>query len=153
MSILTITSSVQRLAWWQWAWLLLAIVSLPPVSYYAYQASQDVGRDMRVQLIRRYSLWETDPNYRGTPQSWTRFASILLNTNQLMRRIREQQGGLTDQIEEDFRRDSALAQGKVIAVYLLSWGIPLALLYGVGWLYQRRQRLMIVGTGAARRPS
>ena len=144
---------MHRLAWWQWAWLLLAIISSAPVSYHAYQSIQNLERDMRVQLIQSYSLWETAPNYRGTPQSWTRFAAILLNTDQLMRRIREQQGGLTDQIEEDFRRDSALAHGKVIAVYLLGWGIPLALLYGAGWLYQRRKRLMIVEQGAARRPS
>ena len=139
MPALTIT--LRRLAWWQWAWLLVAAISLAPVSYYAYQTSQNVQRDMRIQLIQRYSLWESDPNYRGTPQAWTRFAAMLLNTSQLMQRVRDKQGDLVDKIEEDFRRDSALAQGKVIASYLLSWGIPVALVYGVGWLYERRKRL------------
>ncbi len=143
MPALTITPLMRRLAWWQWAWLLVAVTSLAPVSYYAYQTSQNVQRDMRVQLIQRYSLWESDPNYRGTPQSWTRFAAMLLNTSQLMRRVREKHGELADKIEEDFGRDSALAQGKVIAVYLLSWGAPLALLYGAGWLYQRRKPLAV----------
>ena len=133
------TPLMRRWAWWQWIWLLIAAISLPPVSYYAYQASQDVQRDMRVQLIQRYSLWESDLNYRGTPQAWTRFAAMLLNTSQLMRRVREKHGELAEKIEEDFMRDSALAQGKVIAAYLLGWGAPLALLYGAGWLYQRRK--------------
>jgi len=140
MSVLIITSLMRRLAWWQWAWLLLAAVSLPPVSYHAYQTLEAVGRDLRVQLIQRYSLWETDPDYRGTPQAWTRFAAILLNTDQLMQRVREKQGEVADQIEENFRRDAAFAQGKVIGLYLLSWGVPLALLYGAGWLYQRKWR-------------
>ena len=78
-----------RFAWWQWAWLLVAAVSLAPVSYYAYQALQNVQRDLRVQLIQRYSLWESDQNYRGNPQSWTRLAAMLLNTSQLLRRVRE----------------------------------------------------------------
>lgn len=143
---------MRRLVWWQWAWLLLATVSLPPVAYHAYQALEDAGRNMRVELIQRYSLWETDPNYRGTPQAWTRFAAMLLNTSQLMRRVREKQGGLTDQIEEDFRRDAALAHGKVIAVYLLGWGVPLALLYGAGWFYQRHRRHQPPGRSASSPP-
>ena len=142
----TFKSFMRRLAWWQWAWLLLATASLPPASYHAYQELQSVERDLRVQLIQRYSLWETDPNYRGTPQSWTRFAAMLLNTSQLMRRVREKQGELTDRIEEDFRRDAALAHGKVVVAYALGWATPLALLYGAGWLYQRR-KLRAAGQG------
>ena len=106
------------MAWWQWAWWLVAAISLAPVSYYAYQALQNVQRDMRIQLIQRYSLWESDPNYRGTPQAWTRFAAILLNTSQLIRRVREKHGDLAEKIEEDFRRDSALAQGKGTTIFL-----------------------------------
>ena len=138
MSAPTVTRSIGY-AWWQLAWLLVAAVSLAPVSYYAYQELQKVQRELRVQLIQRYSLWESDPNYRGTPQAWTRFAAMLLTNGQLMRRVREKHGALTEKIEEDFQRDSALAQGKVIVVYLSGWAIPLALLYGAGWLYQRRK--------------
>ena len=131
---------MRRLAWWQCAWLLLAVISLPPVVYYAYQELQGVQRDLRVQLIRQYSLWENDPTYRGTPQSWTRFAAMLLNTDQLMRRVREKHGEVADKIEEDFQRNAFFAYGTVIVFYLLSWGAPLGLLYGAGWLYQRKKR-------------
>ena len=140
-----------RFAWWQWAWLLVAAVSFAPVSYYAYQTLQNVQRDLRVQLIQRYSLWESDQNYRGNPQSWTRLAAMLLNTSQLMRRVREKHGDLVEKIEEDFRRDSALAQGQVIAVYLFSWGIPLALLYGAGWLHQQRKLAAVAQQAATSR--
>jgi hypothetical protein len=131
---------MRRLAWWQWVWLLLAAGSLPLAAYYGYQESQQVARALRVQLIQRHSLWEADPHYRGTPQAWTRFASMLLDIDQLMERVRAKHGALADQIELDFRRDAALAHGKVIGVYLLGWGTPLGLLYGAGCLYQRRKR-------------
>jgi len=131
--------AARSIAWWQWAWLLLAAVSLPLAAYHAYQESQQVARALRVQLIERYSLWESDPLYRGTPQSWTRFAAWLLDIDQLMERVRAKHGALADQIELDFRRDTALAYGRIIAVYLLGWGAPLGLLYGAGWLYQRRR--------------
>jgi hypothetical protein len=129
-----------RYAWWQWAWLLLAVVTALPVAYYAYQKLQQTEQVLRMQLIERYSLWETDPLYRGTPQSWTRFAARLLNTEQLMERVRVKHDALADQIEQDFRRDAALARGKVIAIYLSAWGVPLALVYGAGWLIERRRR-------------
>jgi hypothetical protein len=141
MSFLTVVSSMRRLAWWQCAWLLLATSSLAPVSYHAWQALEDVQRDLRVQLIRQYSLWETDPNYRGTPQAWTRFAAMLLNTDPLMRRVHEKQGEVADKIEEDFQRNAFFGYGKVIVLYCLGWGAPLALLYGAGWLYQRKKRM------------
>ena len=127
------------LAWWQWAWLAVAACSFVPVTSYAYQEMINVQRAMRVQLIERYSLWESDPTYKGSPQAWTRFASMLLNTGQLMRRVRARHGDLTDRIEEDFNRDFAFAQGKVVALYLLGWGMPLAVLYAAGWCYQRRR--------------
>lgn len=130
---------IPALAWWQWTWLVLAIASLLPTAYYAYVESQQVGRALRVQLIESYSLWETDPAYRGTPQAWTRFASFLLDTDQLFDRVRMKHGALAEQIELDFRRDAALAHGKVMVSCLLAWGLPLALLYVVGWLYQHRR--------------
>lgn len=131
---------MRRLAGWQWAWLLIAVASFPPVAYYAYHALLDSGRLGRVQLIERYSLWEADPQYPGTPKTWTRFAAMLLNTGQLMQRVREKHGALADQIEQDFEFDTALARSKIIAVHLAAWGAPLALLYGAGWLIERRRR-------------
>jgi len=131
--------AIPALAWWQWTWLALAIASFLPTAYYAFQESQQVGRALRAQLIESCSLWETDPAYRGTPQAWTRFASFLLDTDQLFDRVRMKYGALAEQIELDFRRDAAVAYGKVVVSYLLAWGLPISLLYAAGWLSQRRR--------------
>jgi hypothetical protein len=131
---------MRRFNRWQWAWLLLAVTAFLPAAYFAYQDVEEAGRVMRVQLIQSYSLWESDPAYRGTPQQWTRFAAWLLNTDQLMERVRAKHGALADQIELDFRRDTVLAQGAVVAGYLLAWALPLAVLYGGGLLWRRRWR-------------
>lgn len=130
---------IASLSWWQRAWLVLAAVSLPLTAYYAWLATEQADRDLRVQLIQRYSLWEADPQYRGTPQAWTRFASFLLNTEQLMERVRAKYGALAEPIELDFRRDKVFAQGRVIVIYLLGWGMPLGVLYAAGLLYERRR--------------
>ena len=132
--------SARRLAGWQWAWLLAAAISLPAVAYHAYKALQENARLTRVQLIERYSLWETDPRYRGTPKTWTRFAAMLLTSRQLMQRVREKHGAVADQIEQDLEFDTTLAQSRIIAGYIGAWGAPLALLYGAGWLFERRKR-------------
>ena len=128
------------IARWQWAWLFAALVSALPVAYHAYQALQENGRAARMQLIERYSLWESDAQYRASPQTWTRFAARLLNTAQLMQRVRAQHGAIADQIEQDFEFDTALSHARIIAIYLAAWGVPLGLLYGVGWLTARRRR-------------
>ena len=128
------------IARWQWAWLFAALVSAAPVSYHAYQALQENGRAARMQLIERYSLWESDAQSRASPQAWTRFAARLLNTAQLMQRVREKHGALADQIEQDFEFDTALSHSRIVAVYLAAWGVPLGVLYGVGWLAARRRR-------------
>ncbi len=139
---------------WQWLWIVLAVASLPPVAYRAYQALQDAARAARVQLIQRYSLWETDPQYQGTPGAWTRFASILLNDAQLMQRVRDKHGELADQIEQDFDRDTAFSNSRIVALHLVAWALPLAALYGLGWYAaQRRQRrLKREGHRAGARP-
>ena len=108
-------------AWWRRAWLFAAAVTLPIAAYFAYQESRVVAQSLRVELIQRYSLWETDPDYRGTPRDWTRFAAWLLDNEQLLERVRAKYGPLADQIELDFRRDAALA-----------------LLYGIGLWHERR---------------
>jgi hypothetical protein len=129
---------IRRLAAWQWAWLLLAAVTLPAVAYRAYEDTRQLTQSLRVELIRHYSLWEADPDYRGTPQAWTRFAAWLLDTDQLMERVRATQGAVAPQIEADFRRDATFAQARIFGAWLLAWLVPLALLYGGGLLYQRR---------------
>ncbi len=129
-----------QLSTWQWLWLALAVVTLVPAAYFAYADTLEVARVARVQLIEHYRLWETAPDYAGTPQAWTRFAAWLLDTDQLMERVRMQQGTLAEQIEIDFRRDLLLACGRTAGAYLLLWLTPLALLYGAGRFYRRRKR-------------
>ena len=124
---------------WQWGLLALAAVSLVPYGYFAYVDALEASRVARVQLIEHYSLWETAPDYAGSPQAWTRFAAWLLDTDQLMERVRAKHGALAEQIEIDFRRDLLLVCGGIIVAYLLLWLTPLALLYGAGRLYRRRR--------------
>ena len=125
---------------WRWAWLLVAGLSFAPAAYLAWQDTQEAGRAMRVQLIEHYSLWETAPDYAGTAQAWTRFAAWLLDTDQLIERVRAKQGALADAIEVDFRRDLALQCGQIAGTYLLIWGAPHAVLFGAGFWYRRRRR-------------
>jgi hypothetical protein len=134
-----VTVADVRLARWQWVWIAIAALSFAPAAYHAHQSIQDTTRDLRVQLIQRYSLWEVDRQYRGTPQSWTRFAAWLLNTEQLMQRVQEKYGKLAPEIEKDFERDTAFAVSGVVAVHALAWGVPLGLLYALGWLYAWRR--------------
>ena len=130
--------ALPQLSAWQWGWLLLALVSFPPTAYFAYVDTLEAARVARVQLIEHYRLWETAPDYAGTPQAWTRFAAWLLDTDQLMERVRIKHGALAEQIEIDFRRDLLLVCGRTAGGYLLLWMTPLALLYGAGRWYRRR---------------
>ena len=133
--------SAVRSPWWRRAWLIAAAASLPIAAYFAYQDTSVVAQSLRVELIQRYSLWETDPGYRGSPRDWTRFAAWLLSNEQLLERVRAKYGPLSDQIELDFRRDAALAHGRVVLIYALAWGAPLGALYGLGLLLERRRAL------------
>ena len=123
-----------------WAWLIVAALTLLPAAYFAYLDSGEAARVMRVRLIEHYRLWETAPEYAGTPQAWTRFAAWLLDTDQLMERVRMREGALAEQIEIDYRRDMLLVCGKIIGAYLLAWLTALALLFGAARLYRRRAR-------------
>ncbi len=127
-----------RLAAWQWGLLALAAMSFVPLAWLAYVDTLEAARVARVQLIEHYRLWETAPDYAGSPQAWTRFAAWLLDTDQLMERVREMHGALAEQIELDYRRDLVLVCGRTIGAYLMMWMAPLALLYGVARLHWRR---------------
>lgn len=130
--------ALPQLSAWQWGVLALAAVTLVPIVWFAYADTLEAARVARVQLIEHYHLWETAPDYAGTPQAWTRFAAWLLDTDQLMERVRVKHGAVAEQIEVDFRRDLLLVCGRIIGAYLLFWLTPLVLLYGAVRLYQRR---------------
>jgi hypothetical protein len=133
--------ALPRLSAWQWVWLALAAATLVPAAWCAYADTLEAARVARVQLIEHYRLWETAPDYAGTPQAWTRFAAWLLDTDQLMERVRVKHAALAKQIELDFRRDLLLVCGRTIGAYLLLWLTPLAVLYGADRYYRlRRQR-------------
>ncbi len=129
-----------RAGLWKAAALLIAAVYAWPVFWVAHDRVQEVNRKQRHQLIVRHQLWELHPEYAGTPQTWTRFASILLSDRQLMRRIKRKYGALAEQIELDYHRDLFIAQAEVVLVAGALWALPLVVLYGLGELVARRRQ-------------
>ena len=126
---------------WQAIVLVVAVIYAAPVAYLAYGRLQEVARQAKERLIVEYRLWELHPEYKGSPQQWTRFASRLLTDGQLLRRVREKNGvALATEIELDYRRDLSVAQGEVVIVALAAWGIPVGALYGIVLLATRRRR-------------
>ncbi len=128
-------------AWtWKAALFVIAAVYAWPVYWAAEARVQEVTRKQRLQLIVRHQLWELDPEYAGTPQTWTRFAAILLSDRQLLRRVHRKYGALGRDIELDYRRDLFIAQAEVVLTAGAAWALPLAALYGIGvWVGQRRK--------------
>ncbi len=125
---------------WKIALVILAVAYAAPLAYVAYNRLGEVARQARERLIVQYRLWELHPEYKGTPQAWTRFASRLLTDGQLLRRVRAKYGALGTEIELDYRRDLSVAQGVVVLVAVAAWGIPVGALYGIGILVTRRRR-------------
>ena len=119
--------------------LFLAVAWAIPVATEAYNRLVDVNRDARKRLIVSHQLWEMHPEYHGTPENWTRFASQLLTDRQLLRRIRAKYGDQAAQIELDYRSDLTIAQAEVVTVALAAWAFPLALIVGAWWLYSRQR--------------
>jgi hypothetical protein len=131
--------------WWFFLWLALAVAYALPVGWRAYDRLVEVTRKAREQLILEHRLWELHPEYHGTSQTWTRFASRLLNDRQLMLRVRAKYGeSAAEQIELDYRRDLTIAQAEVVAVAAGLWALPVGALYGIGlavaYLKRRRPR-------------
>lgn len=133
-------ASSRRSLLWHAAWIVIALAYAVPVAYFAYGRLIDITHRAREQLIVEYRLWELHPEYRGTPQTWTRFAARLLTDNQLLRRVRLVQRDLAAEIELDYRRDLTLAQGEVALTALAAWLAPVAGVYGIGYLIARLRR-------------
>lgn len=134
-------ASSRRTLLWRIAWVVVALAYAAPIAYVAYGRVIEVTQRARERLIIEYRLWELHPEYHGTPQAWTRFASRLLTDSQLLRRVRLVQRDLATDIELDYRRDLTLAQGEVVVVAIAAWAVPVAMLYGIGCLVARRRRV------------
>jgi len=135
------TSQPSRRVWaWKLALLLIAAAYAWPVYWAADSRVQEVTRKQRTQLIVRHQLWELDPDYAGTPQTWTRFAAMLLSDGQILRRVHRKYGELGREIELDYRRDLFIAQAQVILTASAIWALPVVALYGIGAFVGRRRR-------------
>ena len=79
---------------WPWhaLFVLVAAIYAWPVVSVAYERVREVNIKQRQQLIILHQLWELHPEYAGTPQAWTHFASRLLSDRQLMRRVQRKYG-------------------------------------------------------------
>ena len=126
-------------AHWRAWWLVLAVLSAMPTAYFANQALLQTKVELQMRLIVQNSLWESDASYAGSPRDWTRFAAWLLDTEQLLDRARALHPAQAESIEEDYRRDTLLAFGGVIARYLALWGVPAGLAFAAGLLLERRR--------------
>lgn len=125
---------------WQFLFVLVAAIYAWPVISVAYERVREVNIKQREHLIIHHQLWEMDPQYAGTPQAWTHFASRLLSDRQLMRRVRKKYGAFAAQIEADYQRDRFIAQAEVVLVAGACWSLPLAALYGLGVFVGQRRR-------------
>ena len=129
-----------RARWWLYLWVVAAALYAIPIGKVAYDRLNDVTRKLRAQLIVEHRLWELHPEYSGSPDMWTSFASRLLTDRQLLLRVRTKYQDDADQIELDYRRDLSIAQAEIIVVALAIWGLPVAMFYFLGVVIVKRRR-------------
>ena len=125
---------------WYYAWIAVAFLYAIPIAMLAYDRVIEVTRKAREQLIVQHRLWELHPEYHGTPETWTRFASRLLTDRQLMVRMRARYGERAEQLELEYRSDLTIAQAEVVIAAAAIWSLPVAVLYGIGMVATRRRR-------------
>jgi hypothetical protein len=130
----------KRFRLWNAVWIAIALMTAIPIAWNTYERVLEVNRQSRVRLITEHRLWELHPEYQGTPEVWTRFASRLLTDRQLLTRISAKYGPLSEEIERDYRRDVTIAQSEVVLTALALWALPLALVYGLARALYRRPR-------------
>jgi hypothetical protein len=126
-------------AHWRSVLMVLALLMAMPTVYFANKALLQTRLDLDTRLIVEYRLWESDPTYAGSPRNWTRFASWLLDSDQLLERARTLYPAQADAIEIELHREALFTYGGVIARYLAACGTPFALAYAIGFLLERRR--------------
>lgn len=147
-----VSNSAPRVWPWCALFVLVAAIYAWPVVSIAYERVREVNIKQREQLIIRHQLWELHPEYAGTPQAWTHFASRLLSDRQLMRRVQKKYGAFAVQIEADYQRDQFIARAEVVLVAGACWALPLALLYGIGVMVGQRRRRRVPPEQQPERP-
>jgi len=120
------TSTQTPARWRRIACRVVLLIYAMPIGWFSYGRLQEIARDHRTRLIVTHQLWTLHPEYRGTPQTWTRFASQLLTDRQLLRRVQLKYGELGELIALDYRRDLTIAQTEVLIGALAVWIAPLA---------------------------
>ncbi len=123
---------------WRRLWLAVAVLTALPVAHHANEALLETRLALDTRLIVEYRLWESDPAYASTPESWTRFAAWLLDHEQLLERARTLHPEQGDAIEEDYHRQRLFAFPGVIVQFLALWGLPLGIAFAAGRLWERR---------------
>jgi hypothetical protein len=141
MSDVSVAGRIATLVFTRWRtiWFALAVLTAIPTAYHANQALLQTRLELHTRLIVDNSLWESDPSYAGSPRDWTRFAAWLLDTGQLLERVRTLHAAEAESIEQEYRRDVLLAFGGVIARFLFWWGAPVALAFAAGRISERRR--------------
>jgi hypothetical protein len=124
---------------WRTIWFALAVLTAIPTAYHANHALLQTRLELHTRLIVDNNLWESDPSYAGSPRDWTRFAAWLLDTGQLLERLRALHAAGAESIEQEYRRDVLLGFGGVIARFLFWWGVPVAFVYAAGRIWERRR--------------
>jgi hypothetical protein len=125
---------------WRAGLIVVAFVLAIPAGWKAYDQLTDITFQARYRLIIQHRLWEMHPEYRGSPQVWSRTAARLLTDRQLMMRVRSRYGELAQQIELDYRRDLTLAQIEITAFWVAAWGLPVGLMLAMGMFRERRPK-------------
>ena len=125
-----------------WRAMLVVVAALlaVPAGLKAYDQLTDLTYQARYRLIIQHRLWELHPEYKGSPQVWSRTAARLLTDRQLLMRVRNKYGELAQQIELDYRRDLTLAQVEITAFWVAAWGLPVALMFALGVFLERRPK-------------
>jgi hypothetical protein len=100
----------------------------------------EAGREARTRLIQETRLWESDPQYPGTPKAWTYFAAWLLTDGQLLERVHARMPERADAIEADYERDRFLALAPIVLAAAGAWAAPIGAVAAGLWWRRRRRR-------------
>lgn len=126
-------------AWKPVAALAAAAVWAGLIAWHVAPRVTAAGTEARTRLIQENRLWETDPQYPGTPKAWTYFAAWLLTDGQLLERVRAREPERADAIEAEYQRDRFLALAPIVLGAAAAWGAPVGAMAAALWWRRRRR--------------